>query len=409
LSQTGITGYGHAVHERIPVQNGSWVELDVTSIVNNAIANEEDTVAVIISPSYSTAEVLGCPGCEILNFTATDEVVFSSSEHATVAQRPHLRITTSTAAAVIDVSPNDLCTYTGVCDAQVSVSPSKLTFTHENWFETQTVTVTAIDDNVDEGIHNATLTHTVTSNNIDFNGGGVQSTGTPFTPGVNVTASVTDNDRATVVLSTSSVDVTEAVANASYTVKLSSKPISTVTVTVTGNSQAYGSPSTLTFTPSDWQSTQEVTVVAVDDTVSENLHSATHAGGLLTHAVSSDDENYNTASATCYNVTQQQCNADRSACYPVMLEQCYSGASFYPSSNVYVTVSDNDAGVTLSKSDVFVAETGADDSYTIVLNAKPTADVTVSIGHSADILASPSAVVFTVQIGRCPSKLPCLL
>ena len=67
-----------------------------------------------------------------------------------------------------------------------------------------------------------------------------------------------------------------------------------------------------------------------------------------------------------------------------------------------VTVSDNDAGVTLSKADLSVAEGTVDDTYTIVLNAKPTSDVTVVVGSGADIAASPTSIVFTSQDWSTP-------
>ena len=100
--------------------------------------------------------------------SATDEVIFASRSDEIADRRPYLLISRSTAAASVSVAPNDVCAYTGVCRPQVTVSPAMLTFTHENWAVPQTVTVVAIDAYVDEGIHNATLTHSVSSNNVDF-------------------------------------------------------------------------------------------------------------------------------------------------------------------------------------------------------------------------------------------------
>ena len=329
--------------------------------------------------------------------SATDEVVFSSRSHTVSDRWPYLHITQSTATASVSVEPNSVCAYTGVCRQQVEVAPAMLTFTHENWYVPQTVTVTAIDDQVDEGIHNATLTHSVSSNNVDFNGGGFSSAGTPFTPGVNVTATITDNNMATVVLSASSVEVIEGGANATYDMKLATEPIADVTITVAGNTQVVGVPSSLTFTSSNWNTTQAVTVMAVDDALSENAYDGKHAGGVLTHSAASADENYNTASVICHNTTMDQCNADGSLCYPVTLEQCYSGARFSPDGNVRVAVSDNDAGVTISKTSLVVAEGSTTDSYSVVLNAAPVSTVTVSMGVSSDVSVTPSEVVFTTS------------
>jgi len=261
----------------------------------------------------------------------------------------------------------------------------------------QTVTVTAIEDTVDEGIHNATVTHSVSSNNVDFNGGGSMSTGTPFTPGVNVTATITDNDEAGVRLSTSSVAVAEGGMNGSYTVVLSSKPISSVTVAVTSSGQAITYPSSVTFTSSNWQAQQVVTVVAVNDALSENAYGGVHSGGLLTHHATSSDSNYNTTATVCKDMIERQCDASMQFCLNVSMQQCYSGVSFMPSSNVAVTASDNDAGVTLSKITLEVSEGGRVDSYQLVLNTPPTADVTVSAVGNADVMTTPGAVVFTAS------------
>jgi len=385
------------VSARVPLQNDTTMAIDVTTFVNDAIKLSSSSVTLGLVSAQSGAEVLGCPGCEILATSATDEVVFSSRSHSASDQWPFLQITQSTASASVSVEPNSVCAYTGVCRQQVEVTPAMLTFTHENWHVPQTVTVTAIDDQVDEGIHNATLTHSVSSNNADFNGGGFSSEGTPFTPGVNVTATITDNNMATVLLSASSVEVVEGGGNAEYDVKLSTEPIADVTIVVAGNGQVVGIPSSLVFTSSNWNTSQTVTVTAVDDALSENAYGGQHAGSVLSHSASSLDENYNTASELCHDMTMDQCNADGSICYPVTLEQCYSGSRFSPGGNVRVAVSDNDAGVTLSKTSLVVAEGSTTDSYSVVLNAAPTSTVTVSMSGSGDVSVDPSMVVFTTS------------
>ena len=66
---------------------------------------------------------------------------------------------------------------------------------------------------------------------------------------------------------------------------------------------------------------------------------------------------------------------------------------------VTVTITDNDtAGVTVSESSLTVTEedtTG--DTYTIVLDSQPTANVTISIGGQSgtDVTAAPSPMTFT--------------
>lgn len=67
-------------------------------------------------------------------------------------------------------------------DAQVTVSPNPLGFTTGNWSQAQTVTVTAVDDLVDEGAHVGNIAHAAS-------GGGY---GAVVVPGV--VANITDND-----------------------------------------------------------------------------------------------------------------------------------------------------------------------------------------------------------------------
>jgi hypothetical protein len=52
-------------------------------------------------------------------------------------------------------------------DGQTLVAPRSLTFTSGSWHQPQVVTVTAVDDDVDEGPHTGIISHTVVS--IDSN------------------------------------------------------------------------------------------------------------------------------------------------------------------------------------------------------------------------------------------------
>ena len=67
-------------------------------------------------------------------------------------------------------------------------------------------------------------------------------------------------------------------------------------------------------------------------------------------------------------------------------------------SSVVVTVSDNDRGVTVSETALTVDEedtTGS--SYTVVLDAEPTGEVTVTVGGHAgtDLTVTPGSLTFT--------------
>ena len=166
-------------------------------------------------------------------------------------------------------------TITGHAGTDLTLSGEELTFTTSDWGTAQTVTVKAAHDEngVSESIK---LTHTAS-------GGG-------YSTAADLTVTVTDDDTAAIVLSPTSLTVTEGDTNgASYTVKLTTEPSATVTVTIGGHS---GTDLTLsgdtlnsnqlTFTTSNWGTAQTVTVKAGDDdNASNESHSLTHtaAGG----------------------------------------------------------------------------------------------------------------------------------
>src|SRR5262249_4324425 len=81
--------------------------------------------------------------------------------------------------------------------------------------------------------------------------------------------------------------VSEAGATDTYDVSLATQPTDDVTVTLSPDTELTPSPTTLTFTTSNWATPQPVTVSAVDDDVAEGTH-----GGTIQHEATSDDEDY---------------------------------------------------------------------------------------------------------------------
>ncbi|MCP4849192.1 MAG: hypothetical protein GY899_14720, partial [Verrucomicrobiaceae bacterium] len=107
---------------------------------------------------------------------------------------------------VIDVASND----TG----EATVSASSLTFTSSNWDTAQTVTVTGIDDDVDDGDQTSTVTLSVNDSSSDDN----------FDPLADQTVSVTttENDTAGFTLSGTTASVSETGTTDTFTVVLDS-------------------------------------------------------------------------------------------------------------------------------------------------------------------------------------------
>ncbi len=220
---------------------------------------------------------------------------------------------------------------------EVSASPAKLTFTTVNWNAAQTVTVSAGGD-ADARGDSATL---------------VNSAGSEYgSVSRNVAVSVTDDDTEGVTLSVSELTVNEGSAR-TYTVQLATLPSGSVTVSVTGaTGEVSASPTKLTFSTVNWNAAQTVTV---------------SVGG---------DVDANDDTATLVNSA--------------------GGEYGSVSESLAVTVDDDDDdGLTLSASELTVAE-GGSGTYTVKLDTLPSGSVTVTVsGASGEVSASPTKLTFT--------------
>ena len=92
--------------------------------------------------------------------------------------------------------------------------------------------------------------------------------------------------------------VTEGGATDRVNFVLGAAPTSDVTVTITTDAQLSSSPGTITFTSSDWSSTKDIFVQAVDDTTIENAHT-----GTITVSLSSSDVFYDGANIATSTIT----------------------------------------------------------------------------------------------------------
>ena len=153
--------------------------------------------------------------------------------------------------------------FTGGGDTDLNADPTvtTLTFTTDNWSTVQSVTLTATDD-ADAAAGVTTILHR--GDEADFDG-------------IEYRLSVTEaDDDAALVLSTSSLTVTEA-GSASFNVQLAAKPGGSVTVAVArkdGDDQdsdlSVKAGTSLTFTTGDWNTAQPVTLSAAEDMDTRN-------------------------------------------------------------------------------------------------------------------------------------------
>ncbi len=233
--------------------------------------------------------------------------------------------------------------------SQCSFAPSPLTFTTANWNTNQTVTVTATNDTLVEGVHSCVT-------------GAIAASGGGYTgiTGAAQTFTVNDNDIAGITITTTTASATEGGANGAFTVVLTGQPSANVTVAIgaDGTGQCSFAPSTLTFTNANWNTPQTVTTTAVNDTLVEGAYSC------ATGAITASGPAYTGVTGTAPTFT----------------------------------ITDNDTGaIAVTTTTSTATEGGANGAFTVVLTAQPAGNVTVTIGAdgTGQCTFAPSPLTFT--------------
>ena len=251
----------------------------------------------------------------------------------------------------------------GHSGTDATVSPTNLTFTTSDWNMAQTVTVSADDDDDAVADEEITLTHDITGTG-DYISIDDQE----------VSVTIIENDEARVNVSRTEVTVQEEGTDGSYDVSLSAEPSADVTVTITGHdgTAASLSSSTLTFTPTNWGTSQTVTVSAAhdDDAADRHGHPQTRRGRSR-------------------RVRRHRSLGGRGG---VVIP----GTTGYPVPDVVVTIEDNDtAAVTVNPVNLTVAE-GAEATYTLVLTSEPVGYVEIA-AHVDGSTTALQTVTFTAS------------
>jgi hypothetical protein len=287
-------------------------------------------------------------------------------------------ITVSPTAGLVTTEAGDWVTFTIVLNTQPTadvtiglssddtsegtVSPASVTFTPANWNTPQIVTVTGVDDSLDDGdVAYSIITAAATSGDVNYYG----------LNAADVSVTNTDNDTAgvTIVQSGGFTQVAEGGSTDTYTVVLNTQPTVDVVITVAADGQVNVNPTSLTFTAANWSTPHAVTVTAVDDAVAEGDHS-----GRLTHAAASGDPNYQGIAIAA----------------------------------VTVQITDNDTAgfVVQPVAGLMTSESGGTAVFTIALNSEPTADVTVGLASDdlTEGTVAPASVTFTPANWNLPQS-----
>jgi hypothetical protein len=249
---------------------------------DDAVADSGVAYNIVLTPTSSDPVYNGLSPVNISAINADDE------PGVTITPTSGLVTTEEGQAATFSVRLNgapsaDVTVNFSSSDSnEGSVFPTSLTFNSGNWNQEQTVTVTGVDDATDDGdVNYSVISAPSTSADPAYNGFNAADVSV-----VNI-----DNDTASIIIDTLPVlTVTEAGSTASYTVVLQTKPTANVTVNVSSTDTTEGSvsPSTLTFTPANWNTPQPVTLTGVDDSIQDG--SIDYA---ISNSFSSSDPLYN--------------------------------------------------------------------------------------------------------------------
>ena len=238
----------------------------------------------------------------------------------------------------------------------ISVSPTSLNFTPDNWNQTQTITATS-SKQPPAAWGAISVYMRGTSDDPDYH---ERLALRAYT--------IQESDTAALVLGKSAVSVDEGLYTA-YSVMLNTPPAANVTLTLStsGSSDLSvdtdwntpGNQNTVTFTPTDWE-WHQISVLAAEDA---NL---TDDSMTITHTSASSDATYNGLTAT-----------------------------------VSVNETDNDTPSLVVSSTAVTVPEGGTASYTVKLSNQPNGGVTVALEQGtsgdADLSASPMSLSFNMS------------
>ncbi|WP_420621266.1 integrase core domain-containing protein [Candidatus Poriferisodalis sp.] len=247
------------------------------------------------------------------------------------------------------------------CDTEsceVTTNPTQLVFTPDNGTAPQTVTVIAgnDDDAISDG---ATITHAIAPGSADEYALVVVA---------DVIVNVTDNDTAGLSVSPAVPAVPAVIGiveegTGTFTVVLTSEPSDDVTVAVTSADPAIATVTegaSLTFTATNWNTAQTVTVSGTDDADTDN------GTVIVTANASSTDADYQGDTA-----------------------------------QVTVAVTDNDTDAVVLSVPLLTVTEGETGTYTLSLARAPTADVTIGIAATGGVTVNDDA---TASVTFTPSN-----
>ncbi len=325
--------------------------------VDDALADGAVAYTVAIGPAVSTDPLYSGLDAGTVALTNVDD------DSPGIAVEPTVGLTTTeaggTATFTVVLSSQPTANVTIGVSSSASdegvTDVSTLTFTPANWDAPVTVTVTGVDDPLDDGDQSYSIVLAVATS-ADPGYAGLDPT--------DVAVTNLDNEApGFIVTPPTGLQTTESGGTDTFTVALLSAPTAPVTIEVRSNdtTEDIATPGSLTFTAADWNVPRTVTVTGVDDNIADG-NQVTRI--LLLPAMSADP--------------------------------AYNG--FNPPDPLVTNVDNDSPGILVTPtSGLFVSEVGDTAQFTIVLNSEPTANVRIPLSSSdtTEGTVSVSSVTFT--------------
>ncbi len=256
---------------------------------------------------------------------------------------------------VVDVVSSDT--------SEATVDTATLTFNAGNWESAQTVNITPVADLTVDSNQTVTVALTVNA------GSTTDTTGYAALDPDDVSVTVTDVDGFGITVTPTSGLITDETATTdSFTVVLNKIPTDDVVIKVesqdTSEVTVDSDPMTLTFTTTDWDTPQTVTVTGVDDAAVDGTQ-------VVTVALTIDPSNTDVV----YGALEPD--------------------------DVTVSNGDDDGpGITVSPvSGLITDEAGGSDTFTVVLNKLPDGDVVIDVVSldSTEVAVDKATLTFTTS------------
>lgn len=340
----------------------NWDDIQVVSVsgVDDQIIDGDVVYQVTVTPDPSSdPDYASLPASTVMLTNRDDDTA------SLLVSTPNRSFTTEeggTATFTVQLSSEPVGTVTvnsvSTQTNEATVSPSSLTFDSSNWDLPRTVTVTGVDDVAIDG--DASFNVVITSN----------STTEPDYDGLSESLTLINNDDDVAGITLTNVDnltTSEAGQSDTFSIRLSAQPLANVSVRLASSdtNEVTVSPSTVTFTPSNWNIDQTVTLNGVNDSVIDGDATANITFNFSTSA----DSSYRDFTQSPLVVTNQGDQA-RLLIQPV-------------------------SGLVTSES----VDDGNTDTFSVRLTRQPTSDVTLNVVSSdtGEGIPDVNQVVFTPQ------------